>query len=276
MAQRKIRFLAAAAAAVLALGAVRTAAAGDNWLEVAPFFSPVPGKAKVYLTLGDGWRESEPVVVRSRDLYPRMLLVSATGQRDVTAEIREDQQPLAVLSAGARAMGTFVLALDAAPRDLELPAERFQGFLLKERLIDALMWRAGTGKEDAPGRERYSRHMKAVVQIGPKLDDVVTRPVGQDLEIVPLSHPYGLTQGQSLTVQVLYQGRPLPGRAITAANRFRGDVVKKTVRTDAAGKATFAVGRAGDWMVRLVHAEPATGDVDFRTYWASMTFSLPG
>lgn len=276
MAQRRITFLAAAAAAAFVLGAAAPAVAGDNWLEVAPFFSPVPGKAKVYLTLGDGWRESEPVVVRSRDLYPRMLLVSATGQRDVTAEIREDQQPLAVLSAGARAMGTFVLALDAAPRDLELPAERFQGFLLKERLIDALMWRAGTGKEDAPGRERYSRHMKAVVQIGPKLDDVVTRPVGQDLEIVPLSHPYGLTQGQSLTVQVLYQGRPLPGRAITAANRFRGDVVKKTVRTDAAGKATFAVGRAGDWMVRLVHAEPATGDVDFRTYWASMTFSLPG
>jgi uncharacterized GH25 family protein len=51
--------------------------------------------------------------------------------------------------------------------------------------------------------------------------------------------------------------------------------VKKTVRTDASGKATFAIARPGDWMFRLVHAEPTTGDVDWRTYWANLTFSLP-
>ncbi|HSO00818.1 MAG TPA: DUF4198 domain-containing protein, partial [Candidatus Nanopelagicales bacterium] len=188
---RRAKGLLAAAAAAVVMSQGWPAAAHDHWLEVAPFFAPTPGKAKVYLWLGEQWSEAEPVPVRSRENYQRMLLVTASGQREVTGEIREDQQPFAVLSAGARSMGTYVLALDAVPRAIEMPAEKFQDYLLEERLIDALMWRVGTGKEDAPGRERYSRHMKAIVQIGPRLDDVVTRPVGQDLEIVPLAHPYG-------------------------------------------------------------------------------------
>jgi hypothetical protein len=41
------------------------------------------------------------------------------------------------------------------------------------------------------------------------------------------------------------------------------------------GRASFVISRAGDWMFRLVHIEPASGDVDFRSYWANLTFSLP-
>ena len=137
------------------------------------------------------------------------------------------------------------------------------------------MWRAGTGKEDDPGRERYSRSIKAIVQVGPKLDPVATQPTGQDIEIVPMVHPYSLTPGATLEVQVLFRGKPLAGRAITAANRLNSNVSKKTVRTDAAGKAKFIIPRAGDWMLRLIHIEPATGGVDFRSYWANLTFSLP-
>ena len=50
----------------------------------------------------------------------------------------------------------------------------------------------------------------------------------------------------------------------------------KTLRTDATGKATFTIGRAGDWMFGLVHMEPSTEpDVEWRSYWATLTFSLP-
>lgn len=269
------RALAVVAAAAGLLSGATIAEAHDNWLEVEPFFAPTPGKAKVYLFTGDHFLDAEPLTMRSRARFSSFFVVSASGKRDVTGDLREDQQPLAVLNAGARTLGTFVLAIDAAPKDIEIAAEKFQAYLLEERLIDALLWRAGAGKEDDPGRERYSRSMKAIVQIGPKLDLVATQPTGQDIDIVPLAHPYSIPVGGTLEVQVLFKGRPLGGRAITAANRFRTHVTHKTVRTDASGKASFVISRAGDWMFRLVHIEPASGDVDFRSYWANMTFSFP-
>ena len=172
--------------------------------------------------------------------------------------------------------GSHVLSHEAAPRAIELSAPAFQSYLAEERLVDILVTRALTGTEDNVGKERYSRSMKAVLQVGAKLDPLVTQPVGAKIEIVPDKNPYGLLVGQSLTVQLLFDGKPLSGRALTAANRYRSDVVTKTVRTDASGKATFVIDRTGDWLFHSVHMvlskEP---DVNFRSYWASMTFGLP-
>jgi Domain of unknown function (DUF4198) len=270
------RLIVPAAIALAAALGSGPAAAHDNWLEVEPFFSPAPGKAKVYLLSGEQFEAAEPLAPRRKDRYSKFQIISSTGKKDATADLREDTPPLAVISAGAKAQGTFVLALDAAPRTIEIAAPKFQDYLLEERLIDMLLYRAGRGQEDAPGRERYTRFLKAVMQIGPRLDPVVTQPTGQDLEIVPLSHPYALVPGAILSVQVLFKGRPLAGRAVTAANRLRSDVVKKTLRTDANGKVNFPIGRVGDWMLRLIHMEPsAESDVEWRSYWANLTFSLP-
>jgi uncharacterized GH25 family protein len=270
------RLLIPAAVALAAALGSGPAAAHDNWIEVEPFFSATPGKAKVYLLTGEQFEDAEALTPRRKDRYSRFQIASSTGTKDVTADLREDTPPLAVLSASAKSQGTFVLGLDAAPRAIEIAAEKFQDYLLEERLIDMLLYRAGRGQEDAPGRERYTRFLKAIVQMGPRLDPVATQPLGQDLEIVPLSHPYGLVPGAILSVQVLFKGKPLAGRAVTAANRLRSNVVKKTLRTDANGKVNFPIGRVGDWMVRLIHMEPsAESDVEWRSYWANLTFSLP-
>ena len=38
----------------------------------------------------------------------------------------------------------------------------------------------------------------------------------------------------------------------------------------------FVVRRPGDWMLRLVHMERSDArDVDWRSWWANLTFSLP-
>ena len=112
------------------------------------------------------------------------------------------------------APGTSVIALDQATVDIELPADRFQSYLLEERLIDILSLRAQRGQEDAPGRERYSRCLKALARVGQadrKAGDAALRPIGQELEIVPLEWPYGLRPGGRLPVQVIFRGRPLAG-----------------------------------------------------------------
>lgn len=263
------------ALAAAALFAAAPAGAHDNWLEIEPPASAAPAKAKVYLLSGEHFTEAQPLRPRTRDRYTSLRVVSAAGRRDVTAEIREDQEPLATPGLGAAA-GSFVIALDASPRVIQIGAKHFNEYLLEERLVDVLLLRALAGAEDEAGRERYTRNLKAIVQIGSRLDPVVTQPVGADLEVVPLAHPHGVAPGGALTVQVLFKGKPLAGRAIMAANRFRSDVGTKTVRTDANGKATFTLGRAGDWMFRMVHMERSSEpDVDWRSYWTSLTFTLP-
>ncbi|HEY4122300.1 MAG TPA: DUF4198 domain-containing protein [Byssovorax sp.] len=258
-----------------ALAWPRAASAHDHWLEAEPFWNQTPGREKIYLFVGDALEGAQPYVVKSRAHYTRFVVASKAGRRDVLSDMREDATPLALLTSG-QSTGSFVVALDAAPRTLELDAKKFGAYLLEERLIDVLLDRAQKAKEDAPGRERYTRYMKAIVQIGDKPDATPTQALGQELEIVPDTNPYAVPRGAELGVRVLFQGKPLAGRAVTAVNRFRGETSRQTVRLDSKGHAAFTLGKPGDWMIRLVHMEPsATPDVDWRSYWSNVTFSLP-
>jgi uncharacterized GH25 family protein len=257
------------------LVAAAPALAHEHWLELEPFRAASARQVKVYLVVGDHLRDAEPVRIRRRDRYTRMELHGAARRTSVLAELREDAEPMLVLRGLERAAGTHMLTIDAAPRDIELSAEAFEHYLVEERLFDILVLRAERNVEDAPGRERYSRCLKSIFQLGPTLQEHVTRPVGQEIEIVPLANPYGLAPGQSLTVQVLFRGKPLAGRAIVAASRRNASVATQRLRTDAQGRATFRIDRTGDWMFAVVHMEPSSEPgADWRSFWASLTFAL--
>lgn len=269
-------------ALVLLAGTAAPALAHEHWLEIEPFRAQSTRQAKVYLLVGDHFREAEPVRIRRRDRYTRLELHGAARRTSLLAELREDAEPLLVVGGLDRAAGTHMITLDAAPRDIELSAEAFEHYLVEERLFDILVRRVETNSEGAPGRERYSRCLKAIFQVGPKLQEHVTRPIGQEIEIVPLANPYGLAPGQTLTVQVLLRGKPLAGRSIVAANRWRSDIQTQRLRTDAEGRATVRLDRVGDWMFHVLHMEPATdaagkdraAGVDWRSFWGSLTFAL--
>ena len=49
------------------------------------------------------------------------------------------------------------------------------------------------------------------------------------------------------------------------------------VRTDARGRAALRLDAAGFWMIKAVHMIRAENDplADWRSSWASLTFSLP-
>jgi uncharacterized GH25 family protein len=273
---KRIPSVVFALSALLGLVYGTPARAHDKWLEIEPFSSAAPGPAKVYLLTGEVLQQSELLPLRRAAIVKRFQLVSSAGSRDLRSQLREDQQPLAVIQTESLRPGTSMLALDTAATDILLPAEKFQRYLFEERLVDILALRAARGQEDVPGRERYSRSLKALVQIGGKLDQEALRPLGQELEIVPLVHPYGLHPGSTFPVRVLFRGNPVKGRAVTFANRYRAQVTTRIVRTDADGRASVPIERAGDWLVALVHMEPSTeAGADWRSYWASLTFSLP-
>lgn len=250
--------------------------AHDKWLEVQPFIASAPTITKLYLLTGDALRQPELLPLRQKNRMSRFQLVTTTAKRDLMPMLQEDVQPIASLPAGTLPQGTSIVQLDTAPIDILLTAEKFQAYLFEEQLIDILMERANRREEDVPGRERYSRSIKAIVQLGKRMDELASKPIGQDLEIVPVVNPYSLAVGSKLTVQVLLRGQPLAKRAVTIANRYHSNIVTKSIRTDDRGQVALTLERSGEWLLSLVHMERSREPgADWRSYWSALTFELP-
>lgn len=69
------------------------------------------------------------------------------------------------------------------------------------------------------------------------------KPLGLDLEIVPLNDPFSLKPGDKLTVQVLLQGKPLAGADVVEDLYIHHDAKPKKVKTDAEGKAVLTIAK---------------------------------
>lgn len=249
--------------------------AHDQWLEVDPFHAPSATRTKLYLMIGEHFADAQPVQPRHRDKYTRFDLHSVRARVDLLPRLAEDQSPITIVNNREAPSGSYLVVLDSMPREIELEPSKFQQYLLEERLIDILATRADARTEDVRGRERYSRCLKAIFQVGPTFDTSVTKALGQVLEIVPATNPYALKIGDDLAVRVLFKDKPLAHRAVMVANRYRSRITTKILRTESDGTITFRLERGGDWMVRLVHMQAATErGVDWRSWWSSMTFSV--
>lgn len=173
-------------------------------------------------------------------------------------------------------LGLHVVSLVSTNAYSDLPSIRFNDYIGVEGLTPAIDARARAGTTNANGRELYSRRAKALVQVGPASpadDAIATRPLGLTLEIVPLRNPYSLGADHILPVRVLYAGRPLPGALVKLTNLEFDDKPLRTVRSDAAGRASFEVPQVGSWLVNVIWTQPVTSpEADYRTVFSSLTF----
>lgn len=258
--------------ALMSLGL--SASAHDYWL-LPEKFNPAPGEAvNVRLYFGDNFEKPEDERPFQKDRTPGLVLVSSGETRDFAATTPDQQKPL--LKVDFPRPGSYLLALDRNAQTIDLKAEDFNEYLEHEGLGDILELRKQSNQLKNPGRERYSRNIKAVMQVGTPVDEVPLRVLGRTLELVPQQNPYALKPGADLTVQVLFEGAALAGREVAAYNLTAGKLTQQQARTDKDGRVTFQV-QPGQWMVRLVHMRACQKDcagVDWESYWSSLTFAL--
>lgn len=101
------------------------------------------------------------------------------------------------------------------------------------------------------------------------------KPVGFDLEIVPLADPATLKPGDKLTVQVLLKGQPLAEASLVSDLFIHHDKKPEKVKTDKDGKATVTVPKRPFAGVEVSHfAKDAGSNVEGTFYNASMTFKV--
>src|SRR5262249_3155538 len=191
---------------------------------------------------------------------------------DLAARGTDGKKPVTRLSFARE--GTHLVLLERAAQLITLDAAKFNRYLEEEGLQEALADRKRTGEDRQPGRERYSRYLKSLLQVGKPLDEV-TRPVGHKLEIVPLENPYSLRPGDTLTVRVLFEDKPLANARLAAHHRDGDRTQTQSLTTTKDGEATIKLPDAGPWLVRLVHMRRCSAeDADWESFWSALTFAV--
>lgn len=265
-------------AAVLGLGALACAGAGAHefWMLPQAFRLPVGGAATLSLAVGEDF-EGDPMPF-SRPLVAdlrRLSLASDTDLRDLTPS----SGSAASVHVNLPSAGTHVIALDTHPSFNVLPADKFNDYLKEDGLVDAQRARAAAGTEASPGRERYRRNVKVILNAGARSDGTFRRRTGQRLELVPQQDPALLRPPKPMTFQVWFDDRPLAGALVRLWHGHGPGAEKLTLTkvSDSQGKVTLPLARDGTWMASVVHMVQAGAecDCDWDSYWGNLTFALP-
>lgn len=212
----------------------------------------------------------------------REVALVAIGPSGRTEHTESLIYPTAAAKAGAaltlQGEGLHIIAFETDHAFSDLPAEKFNAYLVEEGLTPAIDHRRTKNGNGLPGREAYSRRAKALVRIG-NAEGAAPEATGQTLEIVALDNPYMLGVGAPLRLRIDYQGAPLAGASVTLQSLTAGLVPERRVTTDSNGVAAFSLPRSGAWMANVVWTRPvAKGEIaafpeaEFETIFSSLTF----
>jgi hypothetical protein len=249
--------------------------AHDLFLRPPRFFVPENSDVQIHVLNGT-FSKSEAAVTRDR---LRALDVSSpTGVTPLDTSAWVPAGDTTVLTVRTGSAGTYVVGASLKPRELRLEAKAFNNYLATDGVPDVLEARRQSGELDRPVRERYHKHVKAVLQVGTERSAGFDRVLGYPAELVPLDNPYALRPGASLRVRALVDGRPVANQYIVTGGRRAGGarIAQRGVRTDSDGVARVPLRSAGVWYVKFIHMARASGDttIDYESKWATLTFQV--
>jgi hypothetical protein len=245
--------------------------AHDFWIEPSRFDPPLGTATALRFMVGDGF-DGDPVP-RPGSRLVRFAAVDAGGERSVAGVDGVDPAGFVVVERP----GWLAVGYEGNAAWHELDAARFERYLAEEGLERIRRQRAVRGDSERPGRELFARSSKTLLR--PPGDRSPTTPprLGLPLELSPETDPHTLTPGEILPLRLLYRGVPLPGVRVVAMPRAEPSAAHSG-RTDAAGRVRLPLDRSGVWLIKAVHMEPApaTSGADWLSWWASLTFEIPG
>lgn len=254
-----------------------SAHAHDFWLSPSVFHNEkAPAKVPVKFLVGhadqvDSWTLNWDRIVALR-------AYSEGGFSDQLGGIVSNNalnQGLAMVSLDQS--GTHVIGFESYHSISVLEGKKFNSYVEKEGLNAIAKDRISKRQENAPGRELYSRKAKTLVQVGDNFSENVTTPIGHTLEIVPLTNPYSLNEGEVLKVQILFRGQALANALIDLSplGTASSDEVQAQ-RSDEKGIASFPLSRKGSWKLNVIWGVPNPGNnkAEYETYFSSLTYGF--
>ena len=170
--------------------------------------------------------------------------------------------------------GIAAIWVKSSPRQIELKPDQVREYIEEIDAPAAARQQWAEMKEPKRWRESYTKHPKTFVRVGDaKIDMSWREPVGMFLEIVPEKDPTTLHVGDDFPVRVLRDGAALSdfSLGVLATGESKGTIRK----TDAAGRASFRLDKAGRWLLRGTDLRKSTKpDVDWESDFATLTIEV--
>jgi len=205
------------------------------------------------------------VVSRAGRVHPDSMQWSVTGDTSV-------------LAVRVGPPGTYVVGASLYPRQITLKAAEFNSYLSDDGIPDVLAARKKNNELAKDATERYSKHIKALIQVGKVRSGDFSAVLDYPAELIPLDNPYSLSRGAPLRVRALVDGKAVANQIVVAGGRsptgarFR----EQRVRTNASGVARIQLSSRGQWYVKFIRMVPFTGPerIDYESKWATLTFEV--
>jgi uncharacterized GH25 family protein len=272
------RKAAVTAAALGVLATASLAAAHDTWLRAESGAVPPGATVTLHLTSGEGFATDDFAIDRTR---LREASVRTGTSKAALVPVSGGEKPggagALLFRAHLGASGIATAWVRLAPKRLTLDSAKQVEYLEDIQATEAVRSRWRTMPSPRQWRESYVKHAKTFVRVGtpPAGDSSWRVPIGLTLEILPGRDPTTLRAGDRLSVRVLRRGAAIAGMPIGAVRD--GETRGEWHVTDATGRATFTLGRAGEWLIHGTDLRPASaGGLEWESDFTTLTLHVSG
>ncbi|MBN4084950.1 DUF4198 domain-containing protein [Flavobacteriaceae bacterium AH-315-B10] len=252
----------------------------DLYIKLKSFYLEPNSESLIYVYNGT-FGKSEAVLARHRMTDVSLINPGEkTVHPDKSLWFEENNQTLLKITTGKA--GTGVVGISTLPRVNEFTPESFISNMKHEGLLDVLEARKKSGEDSNSVRKKYSKHVKAIFQVGNKQTDDYKTVLGYPIEFIPMSNPYALKVGDDLAMKLLINGKPISGEMVYASYNDQYGHTKEglpndvyQVLTNDDGIVTIKITTAGHWYFRTVNlVKSRDKDADYVSISAALTFEV--
>ena len=258
---------------ILSLSLVASIFAHDLFLKTDSFFLKPNSKFTVKIMNGT-FQASEGAVSFAR---LNDVSVVSDGKRVHPQETDfSKNETTAFMNLTTGAAGTYVVGLSTKSREIALKAADFNEYLREDGLPDTLEERRKTGELEKDAKERYAKHVKAILQVGKKQTDDYKTVLGYPVELVPQQNPYKLRKGDTIEILCLKDGKPLAGQVVLAGREESGKLrASPELRSDANGIVKLKLDGSGKWYVKFINMVKLDDPtLNYESKWTTLTFEM--
>jgi uncharacterized protein DUF4198 len=252
----------------------------DLYVKLKSFYLEPNSETLIYVYNGT-FGKSEATLARNRMVD--VSLINPGEKRvhpDKNLWFEENNQTVLKITTGKA--GTGVLGVSTLPRVNEFTAESFASNMKHEGLLNVIAARKKSGEDSQPARKKYSKHVKAIFQVGNKQTDDYKTELGYPIEFIPINNPYALKVGDELAMKLLINGKSVAGEMVYASYNEHYGHTKEGLPNDAYqvltnddGIVTVKITTAGHWYFRTVNLIKSTEkDADYISISAALTFEV--
>ncbi|MEO9513827.1 MAG: DUF4198 domain-containing protein [Flavobacteriaceae bacterium] len=247
----------------------------ELFLKTDTYFLNAGQSSELYLFNGT-FDKSENEITRDRISDAR--IIGPVYEKKILDSAYYDKDNITYLKFKTGGEGTYAAGISTLPRMIEMTAESFNDYLEHEGLEDVIKNRKKEGNFSSGAKEKYSKHVKMLFQVGDKKTKHFDTVFGFPIEFIPLNNPYELEVGKGVSFKLLANGKPLANQTVHFSTSVPGKDAhenERATRTDENGILKIVPTQAGKWYVATIFMVKSKEEgVDYESNWATLTFAV--